>query len=123
MVYDVRYWADDDVLVIELSGDLSRIEDNQNLLTNITRPLLQEVGLRRVLFDFSKVSGRMEVGDAFFFARSLPAVDKRFRCALLEGPVMKEYAKFYEATARNSGHDIRVFCDRDTAYAWLRENN
>ncbi|MGE4293012.1 MAG: hypothetical protein AB7E32_12485 [Desulfovibrio sp.] len=119
MSFDLRDYIENDVLVFELSGDLSRIEINTEML-NTTRPLMRSINLRLVLFDFRNVERRMSVGDAFYFVRDMPAVENFFRCALLESCSQQEFSKFYEATARNAGHHIRIFFDRDKAMEWLR---
>jgi hypothetical protein len=119
MSFEVRHHIEEDVLIIEISGDLGTFEASERMLLR-NRALMKACGKTRVLFDMSGVMKRLEVGDAFFFVRAMPALGKSYRCALLERPQDREYCLFYEATAKNAGHGFKIFFDRSQALLWLR---
>ncbi|WP_022661184.1 hypothetical protein [Paucidesulfovibrio longus] len=119
MRFEVRHHIEENVLVIEVSGDLSTYAASERLLEE-NRALMRASGKTRVLIDMGSVEKRLEVGDAFFFVRNVPALEKHYRCAFLDRPAYRDYSLYYEATAKNAGHDFKVFFDRSEALQWLR---
>lgn len=119
MSFQLRHYVEEDILVIEVKGSLG-LQESSRLMLEQARALVREIGMRCVLFDMRNVSDRLAMGDAFYFVRSMPPVEKFIRSALLEPPECHDYGLFFEATARNAGHGLRVFYDRATALNWLR---
>ena len=118
--------------------NISVAEDGKYILVKVNKPMTVELG-RQCGDDSAKLGARLDVNTYLFDLRSAPNLErvtgnynfayedmdnfgfkKGTRSALLVNKKDKSH-DFIETAFRNAGFNVRLFCDEDSAVAWLGE--
>lgn len=85
----------------------------------------RRTSILRFLADLTDMSGGHSAGDLFAVVQAMEqmGVPRTMREAIVPRPgsIPDADARFFEDACRNRGFDVRIFPDRASALAWLRE--
>ena len=118
MTYAVYSIADDEYILLEYTGEVTREEHETGRRHAIQK--LTEHGWRRLLVDARRIAAQMSVVDDFEFTVDNVAIHPPLvNIAVVHRSDEAERFRFIEDVAVNRGLNLKVFTDSDEAIDWL----
>jgi hypothetical protein len=122
MTYKISIADNRKYIIIEVHGKLTR--ENAMTYTLESHKLGAEIGVLRFLVDAVDARNAETVGENYDFAykdvNETPEIERRARVALLVEPDDHSH-DFVETLFINSGHNVRLFRDRQMAIDYLEK--
>ena len=122
MQWKIEPIRDGKILRVTSAGTLT-LDDRVEMVKQLLAEAERLGGVRAFLVDHRGVTVGLSTLDIYY----MPEINRGLglkgneRAAILYTPQQADDARFYEARARNSGFNHRVFLDEAEAVAWLEQ--
>ncbi|MFO8009651.1 MAG: hypothetical protein R6U89_02450 [Dehalococcoidia bacterium] len=120
MSYNLYVHSESDYLYIKLYGE-ARSSQAQEITSKVFEERLKYEH-KKMIIDIRELSVPRQIVNAFHLVRSYPLPSSKafWKTAVVERQENSQYSSFFENAARNQGHLLAVFYDREKAVEWLR---
>ncbi len=120
MGYHLDVHSESDYLYIKLYGE-ARSSQAQEITGKVFEERLKYEH-KKLLIDIRELSAPRQIVNAFHLVRSYPLPSSKafWKTAVVDRKENTQYSNFFENAARNQGHFLAVFYDREQAVEWLQ---